>query len=447
MCVPFVEMKTNQCWKEMKQTEEFLSAEASKLTTEERAKALDDLHCVGEEPTESFENVGKMLEQFENFVKLMQSPIYSRAVRQNRAYVEDPYFRLRFLRCNLYDVHRSVVQMMNFLEHKELYFGNDKLAREITLDDLSEEDMGLMLSGLYHIQKERDRSGRVIVEVLWDMFGRVKFENLIHIAYYIANCILVSMLEVQMKGVCVILYDLKEPGENYVAPRLDFLLSACTVFATFPLRYSAIHVCLKPARGNLSFTNSVLRNTFNLLPSYSRVRTRLHYGTDIEVQYYLRPHGIPTQSFPIDLDGKIRWEIMNAWFYKHKEEIESQRQPGGFAAIAREGATHNEEGLVERSRRVPSKQDVLLGRGWKIQNHEGNKRFRSLLLARSAEYDDAHRLQKREIARRYVLMLRRQGVRFWKQTQDGVMWVEITTEEAENKVGQMFRTIRKNTRS
>lgn len=164
---------------EMKQTEEFLASEFSKLTKEERAEALNDIHCVGNELEETQEMVERLLEEFDKLVQKARNPIYDLAVRQNKAYVEEPSFRLRFLRYNIHDVPRSVRQMMEFLKHKATYFGEDKLTRDITLDDLNDDDMELLFAGLYHIQEEKDQSGRVVLYLLNEMLGRCSIETFV----------------------------------------------------------------------------------------------------------------------------------------------------------------------------------------------------------------------------------------------------------------------------
>ena len=179
---------------EMKQTEAFLAAELNKLSVQERAKAMDDIHCVGEELTETPEMIEQSLMEFEQLVQKVKTPVYEMAANQNRAYVEDPSFRLRFLRFNLHNVNRSVRQMMDFLKYKSTYFGQDKIAREIALDDLNDEDVELLLSGLYHIQDGRDRKGRMVLYVTTELLGKYRLENLVsqrtiaHVAgYYIAS--------------------------------------------------------------------------------------------------------------------------------------------------------------------------------------------------------------------------------------------------------------------
>ena len=141
---------------EMKQTEDILASEMNRLSMEDRKRAFDDVHCVGEELNETPEMVQKSLADFDQAVRTSRNPMYKVALNQNRAYVEDPSFRLAFLRANFHDVDKSVRQMMNFLENKAKYFGQDKVAREIVLSDLTEEDIALMLSGFIHIQEGTD---------------------------------------------------------------------------------------------------------------------------------------------------------------------------------------------------------------------------------------------------------------------------------------------------
>ena len=166
---------------EMKQTEKLLASELSKLSVQERAEAFDDVHCVGEELKETPELIERSLAEFEQVVQRERSHVYHMAWNQNSAYVEDPSFRLKFLRANMHDVDSSVRQMMHFLQLKATYFGNDKVAREITLDDLDKEDMEVLLSGLWHIQEERDRTGRVIVHMFGNLFGKWKAENTVRL--------------------------------------------------------------------------------------------------------------------------------------------------------------------------------------------------------------------------------------------------------------------------
>mmetsp|Transcript_1713 Transcript_1713/g.3719 ORF Transcript_1713/g.3719 Transcript_1713/m.3719 type:complete len:223 (-) Transcript_1713:961-1629(-) len=167
---------------EMKQIEDLLASEMHRLTVQQRAEAFDDVHCVGEELEETPEMIQKSLADFEEAVQKEQNPIYEMAMNQNRSYVEDPIFRLKFLRAKLYDVGEAVRNMFIFLQVKAKYFGHDKIARDISLDDLHEEEKKLMLSGLFHIQDGRDPKGRVIVHLFGKMLSRCSADVLVRSA-------------------------------------------------------------------------------------------------------------------------------------------------------------------------------------------------------------------------------------------------------------------------
>ena len=157
--------RKNQKQPRMKETELMLASALNNLTAQERTLALHDVHCVGEELKESPEIVEKSLVEFDQAVQRQRNPVYEIAVSQNRAYVENRSFRLRFLRAAMHNIGLAVTNMMNFLYNKLLHFGEDKVSREIRLNDLNEEEVGLLVSGIFHIQNDRDPMGRVIVYI------------------------------------------------------------------------------------------------------------------------------------------------------------------------------------------------------------------------------------------------------------------------------------------
>ncbi|CAJ1969772.1 unnamed protein product [Cylindrotheca closterium] len=413
----------NIAFQEMKQTEDFLAAEFNKATAKERAEALDDIHCVGRALEEVPETKARLLKELDRLVQDERNPIYEIALKQNRAYVEDPSFRLRFLRCNMYDVHRSVRQMMAFLQHKATYFGDAKLALDIVLDDLNDDAMELLSSGLFHIQEERDRNGRVVLYLMNQIFRKYSVETMIKVAYYIFNNVLIPIPEVQSKGIVGIYYDVTNAGENHEMPGLAALVTLMDVVASIPLRHSAVHICLKPIRSSLVFSNTLLFYTLSQSPARTRVRTRIHYGTDMELQIALRSHGVPTQRCPIDVDGNIRWDILNTWF-------EQQEYVKKF--------------LVQQTPNQPRPQDILFGKGFGIQHHIGNFWFRNFLMAHREEFESTPKSLRKEISTRLALTLFENGARFLKRAEVNG-WIEVELEEAAKKVGQLFRTFRKNT--
>ncbi|KAL3926317.1 MAG: hypothetical protein SGBAC_013525, partial [Bacillariaceae sp.] len=93
---------------EINQTEAFLAAELKELSAQEREEAFDDVHCVGVEIQETPEIIQRSLADFEEAVQKQRNPVYDAAMNQNRAYVEDTTFRLKFLRAKLYNVREAV---------------------------------------------------------------------------------------------------------------------------------------------------------------------------------------------------------------------------------------------------------------------------------------------------------------------------------------------------
>jgi hypothetical protein len=76
------------------------------------------------------------------------------------SYVNDVEFKLRFLRCELFDIPKSAKRMLNFLDLVLELFGDYALRRPIRLSDFTKEEMRHMRKGRFQIMPNRDRSGR-----------------------------------------------------------------------------------------------------------------------------------------------------------------------------------------------------------------------------------------------------------------------------------------------
>ena len=67
-----------------------------------------------------------------------------------------------FLRTDLYDGQKAAKRMMKHFEDKQYLFGENKLAKSITLDDLSEEDLRIYSTGWCLELPHKDQVGRPI---------------------------------------------------------------------------------------------------------------------------------------------------------------------------------------------------------------------------------------------------------------------------------------------
>lgn len=292
--------------------------------------------------------------------------------------------------------------------------------------------------------------------------------------YFFYN-ILASCPDVQMKGLVAVYNDTAPAGEEGATiPGFDFIKEIQPFFNAVPIRYSAMHYCLHQSPGqNLAMTNAMLNIIILGLPQYARVRTRIHYGSIMELQYQLQSHGIPLTSIPFDVLGNVMSkDSLNLWFHEHCKENGLRYQVEENKEEMQDLDQWNIESLSDSSdssfdqmfssyeqldikaepiRRVPVgaiipiKTDVLFGKGYRLQSHPGNIRFRAFLEQHEEEYEStSSRSNRREIAIQLAKSLRSHGVRFLqKADESGECWVESSIAQSEKKIAQYFRELRK----
>ena len=92
---------------------------------------------------------------------------------------------------------------------------------------------------------------------------------------------------------------------------------------------------------------------------------------------------------------------------------------------------------------TPTSLDVISGRGSGIQNHIGNVKFRELVSSRKKEYADAEKFKKLCISKEIVAMVRANGGRFLKESDDTTLttqlYVDIGDKKAWAKTSQTLR--------
>lgn len=291
----------------------------------------------------------------------------------------------------------------------------------------------------------------------------------------------------------LILYDtskLHETGE------MDVRSSPLHVMGTIkslPIRFSARHLCVKQRDGMLNPLDRFMKIVCKLSGAYSRARTKVHYGSDLELQYSLRGHGISSLSCPVNSDGEVREDILKVWlndylktkespsnsshlvtqpsasfvgssnrFSLHGQDLDFETQnhslyhdseallgnydlsSGVNATLSPAAAKMEDQGRDDGMALsiTPTEIDVLLGRGRPVQNNPGNIRFRQFVEKRQNEYDYASRGRRGEIMAEMRKTLASRGVRFLKKVQKDV-WVESNSKEVDTKIAQLFREFRK----
>jgi hypothetical protein len=146
-----------------------LSKEMQSLSIYERTKVQEEIHgvsnlCPKETPTmveEALKNMQKHLDS------IRHKPIYNQL--SPFSYLHTREWRLRFLRCELFDCKKAAERLVRFTEYMEGEYDMEVLERPLRLSDLQtkggkrgKEIMDCFKSGHSQLFPFRDRSGRRI---------------------------------------------------------------------------------------------------------------------------------------------------------------------------------------------------------------------------------------------------------------------------------------------
>jgi len=150
-------------------SDSLLAGEMNKLTFEEREKVYAELHGVDEfdhSKVETPEFIAQKIQETQYAVaKLAQHRRreYDRAMFLNPGLKNDPAFFLLFLRTEHYDVRLAAKRICTHFTDKVALWGEDKVARRITLDDFDDGDFYALRGGVMRFLENKDRSGRLIL--------------------------------------------------------------------------------------------------------------------------------------------------------------------------------------------------------------------------------------------------------------------------------------------
>lgn len=156
-----------------------LGEELNQLSMKERERVLHDIHGVADDF--SVEETPKLIEEtlheMDQYLlqtmarttneptnkKNKQAEAYRLAEAQNAADVKDRKLRLIFLRAQDFDPKQAVNHMLKFFHQKLDLFGPAKVGKDITLDDMTSEDLECIENG--HLQQlpARDQAGRALI--------------------------------------------------------------------------------------------------------------------------------------------------------------------------------------------------------------------------------------------------------------------------------------------
>jgi len=415
-------------------TDTLLSKELMQLSFRERNNISEEVHgvhslAVDETPFIREEGLAKL--QFElDLLPASDKAAYETALNLPVTYVNDPDFRLRFLRADLFDAREAAKRMTTYLELLLMLFGLEVLKRPLRTSDFeTKNEKSCLRGGLVQLLPYRDCSGRRVMVILSDIMSynhimRVKiFLYLLTVA---AEC-----EETQQKGILFVMWLGRDT--NIRIPQTEERVVCNKSFAAFPLRVVGIHFCWP----NTTFFHLI--RSFFVIVMGSNLRTRVHFhsGERQELSYKLMGFGLPVQLLPTTESGVIKTKNHTQWF-KTRQLLEKNvstnptTQPGNLV------------GAIE----CPAVNDVLYERTKPCMFHPGNIRFKGLIEEKKEEHALLSQTGKRDFAWTIVAEVELRNGRFLTWDRKSGFWIQLRDRsEIRLKVATSLRDFNKHARA
>jgi hypothetical protein len=155
-----------------KEIDDLLSKELQSLSFQQRTKVQEEVHgvtnlCPEENPAMIVEALKSMQQHLD---AIQNKPVFMQLSQQSYLYTRE--WRLRFLRCELYDCKMAAERLVRFTEYMLQEYDLEVLERPLRLSDLEtkcgrrgKEVMNSFKSGHSQLLPFRDRSGRRVFTI------------------------------------------------------------------------------------------------------------------------------------------------------------------------------------------------------------------------------------------------------------------------------------------
>jgi hypothetical protein len=394
-----------------------LAKEFSKLSVQERSKTYEELHGVDECVEETPAFVESCLQKLdEEISKIRRKSAYELAQQQNKEYVTNPKFRIMFLRASGFHPEKAAHWLVDYFEGILKYFGESLLTKRIQYSDLDRDGQAYVKYGHSQMLPARDRSGRVVLAGI----GMLQDQSHVTPTSRLKVCIYVWLMlaedeENQKRGLVLILFQMGSMDVSSSSRTLARELPR--VLSWLPLRVCALHYCTDDDFVAFSFRAAVVGG-----PADVRARHRCHNGTYTEIMYSLLGYGIPVDLIPTSDGVAIKKTNVSRWIAKNIARDKELSHGGTFSGID-----------------LPTRHDVLMGKGKPFQHHPGNAHLRILVEAYMDEYQAGHRSRdKMDVVYKVCSMIKARSGRFLEKDDDG-WWREAHDIDAVDKVTTLFR--------
>ncbi len=148
-----------------------IASELTKLSLEDRVKALEEVHGVVQNIEEDPNEITKLFDKVkEELKRLRYKQAYEKAAFLSSSYVNNQEFVLSFLRAVNYNPRHAAIRLAEHFKFKLELFGEHTLVRDIFYDDLTDDEKLILNSGFIQMLPSPDRAGRQIVACHMNQF-------------------------------------------------------------------------------------------------------------------------------------------------------------------------------------------------------------------------------------------------------------------------------------
>ncbi|CAJ1965277.1 unnamed protein product [Cylindrotheca closterium] len=395
----------------------------NQLSLDERETVYHEMHGVDEVIKETPKFVQSSLDRLEmelERIKLThrRAIAYRMAEEMSPDFVSNQTLRMKFLRCEKFDIQKTSERFLRYFDCKLQFFGREKLCKDITLQDLDKDDIKALKAGYMQILPIRDRAGRAVWIALPQQQTFKIPNNKYRAMFYLCET-MVEDVETQRKGITFVIYNVGEfVKEKYDSSGTEHTI---TIQNGLPLKACSVHYCF-----NDSGFRSVINLALRFFPENLRSRVKVHFGTHLECSYSLMTFGCPVHSLPVSMDGDLKRKA-------HLEFIKMRYQQEMRVGLPR---------IV-----VPTHDDVLFGRGKPYRQHVANIKLHAMMeVELKRQHTSALTGKRLSIIEKIIEAIRSGGGRFLQQDSLGC-WVEVDEKAVQEKVGRAFRTHLRNAAS
>jgi len=430
--------------------DDLLSKELLQMSIQDRNTIYEEIHGVQTlAPTETPALIQTALAQLATELMLVHPAhkvAYERSRQHRVTYINTAEFRLRFLRCELFDAKKAAIRMVHFLDLLLEVFGEYALQRPIQMTDFNRDEMVIFRSGLQQLLPYRDRSGRRLYasvggfNVRTPLISRVKI--LLYTLYTASEDV-----ETQKMGIASIVW----PGstknttftDDTTGINLDKVIFMKRVYENLPVRTCSIHMCLPDTP-----FYQMMKSIMILTMSTYRKRMKFHVGETIELRYSLKGYGIPVELVPLTDTGNVKTSYLKQWMkvrrilevrkmaeeqQRFQEQLHyQQQQESSFDDLFNDDTDTTSINTMTSTLSMPSPQqpleaiiecprshDVVFRSGTSMACHPGNVRFRCLI---ELKHEDAYLISsttQAELAEQLIHEITMNGGRFLKWDNHG----------------------------